>query len=440
VKDLPIEEYADTIGEAMIAGNLYGRYDMFNQMSEARVKSVDMAADDSVVVFEDIPTAYEEMLKFFFSKNVIKKKDFLKLDKKVRKYSFTVAKVGSEKMLDKIKKNLSDTLKGIDPFTGKKLDTSMLNLEDWMDTIDHYFNINGITNLSNWHLRIVFGVNVRTALNEGRMAILKEANPEEFPYIEFVAILDERTRPEHLELNEYRAPANDPIWQKITPPLDYGCRCGVRPVHVDEKLSATKKVPKLEGPGFKFVGKGQNIIKPLSEREKGLLEIAKIREQLAKKEKGYGKLKGNIADIKSNEQVQEVIEKEITELKRLYELDKTKYQYYAIRVDDQIQKTGYKLPNSKHLADGREFPKYGTKEYDKLDTLDGTSGWEIDLSQSLENIIKDMSASFDSYQYGIEGENIYLIGGNSEGIHWSPDYNEILIKGAKIIKIIARNK
>lgn len=232
----------------MLTSHLYGKYDMMKQMGEARAKSINY--ED---LLEEIPTAYTESLKFFMGKNVITKPEFLKLEKKVRKYAFTVAKQDSIKSLGKIKKNLFDTLEGIDPFTGEKLKHAMLNIEDWLQTIDKYFDINGISKLAQWHLRLVFHVNVQTALNEGRMAMLQESDPEEFPFIEYVAILDERTRPGHRALNGFKAPANDPIWQKITPPLGFRCRCGIRPVHVDEELEASASVPDTSGRGFEFV-------------------------------------------------------------------------------------------------------------------------------------------------------------------------------------------
>lgn len=41
----------------------------------------------------------------------------------------------------------------------------------------------------------------------------------------FSAVGDDRTRPEHLALDGFTAPKNDPIWDRYTPPLDYNCRC-----------------------------------------------------------------------------------------------------------------------------------------------------------------------------------------------------------------------
>lgn len=47
------------------------------------------------------------------------------------------------------------------------------------------------------------------------------------PWLTFHAIRDERTRDSHAALDGLTYRANDPIWQKIFPPLDYNCRCFV---------------------------------------------------------------------------------------------------------------------------------------------------------------------------------------------------------------------
>lgn len=42
---------------------------------------------------------------------------------------------------------------------------------------------------------------------------------------EYVAVGDSRTRPGHLALNGTRLPKEDPLWDSITPPNGYNCRC-----------------------------------------------------------------------------------------------------------------------------------------------------------------------------------------------------------------------
>lgn len=48
-------------------------------------------------------------------------------------------------------------------------------------------------------------------------------------YLEFTTVGDDRVRPEHVILEGLTYPKNHPIWKKMTPPLDYRCRCGLKP-------------------------------------------------------------------------------------------------------------------------------------------------------------------------------------------------------------------
>lgn len=50
-----------------------------------------------------------------------------------------------------------------------------------------------------------------------------------FPYWEYRTHGDDRVRPSHVELNGKVLPAGHPVWQKIFPPNDWGCRCIVVP-------------------------------------------------------------------------------------------------------------------------------------------------------------------------------------------------------------------
>ncbi len=236
---MPKEEYTDLISQSMILSHLYGMNSTNEYMG--RLKSKYMREEENQIIFEEIPLSYDETIKFFISKNIITKSEFEKIEKKLRKYAFTVAKIESERILKKIKDSIIDAIKkGID-------------ITEWIKQIDMIFANAGITKLNDYHIKTVFRTNMQTALNEGKMQIMDLANPEEFPLLEYVAIEDDRVRGSHLRLNGFRAPKNEPIWQQITPPLDFNCRCTVRPVYIEEKLKASKKKPDLSGDGFGFI-------------------------------------------------------------------------------------------------------------------------------------------------------------------------------------------
>lgn len=52
-------------------------------------------------------------------------------------------------------------------------------------------------------------------------------NADIYPNLQYRAINDDRTRPEHRALNGIVLPMNDPFWNTHYPPLGWGCRCSV---------------------------------------------------------------------------------------------------------------------------------------------------------------------------------------------------------------------
>lgn len=54
-------------------------------------------------------------------------------------------------------------------------------------------------------------------------------NADLYPNMEYVAVKDDRTRASHLALNGTILPITDPFWKTYSPPIDWGCRCTLRP-------------------------------------------------------------------------------------------------------------------------------------------------------------------------------------------------------------------
>ncbi len=57
---------------------------------------------------------------------------------------------------------------------------------------------------------------------------------ERRPYWQYVATLDEATRPSHAALNGVIKRHDDPFWSKFYPPWDFGCRCQVVSISADD--------------------------------------------------------------------------------------------------------------------------------------------------------------------------------------------------------------
>lgn len=117
--------------------------------------------------------------------------------------------------------------------------------------------------------------------------------------------------------------------------------------------------------------------------------------------------------------IQEVCEKAL----KKYE---GKYYYIGIRFEDKEREVGEICENSRHnidREDEREFPKYGTSEYEEMFELDGTSAWNLEFYY-------DFEGGFNTY-------HCYIIAGNritnkDDGL----DDNEIVIENAVVLEKI----
>ena len=86
---------------------------------------------------------------------------------------------------------------------------------------------------------------MQSAYMAGRYAEMMDSI-DTHPYWQYVAINDSRTRETHRMLHGRVYAADDPVWDSLYPPLDYRCRCRVRPLSRSMGESRVQARPTLE--------------------------------------------------------------------------------------------------------------------------------------------------------------------------------------------------
>lgn len=120
-------------------------------------------------------------------------------------------------------------------------------------------------------------------------------------------------------------------------------------------------------------------------------------------------------------------------VKEIYAANEDNFYYIGLRFENKDREIGEECEYSRHNADRedeREFPEYGTDDYEEMELLDGTSAWDMSLDSTYE--YSDYAASKDCANY-FTTDHCYVIASNKVGQHDDPDVGEIVIKDAQVI-------
>jgi SPP1 gp7 family putative phage head morphogenesis protein len=148
---------------------------------------------------------------------------------------------------------------------------------------------------SSRRLRTIFRVNLQTSYAAGEEQQIQDTKAEA-PYLMYDAVDDGRTRPEHKKWDGTILHADDPWWQKHTPPNGWFCRCGRLQLSARQVeamgLSVASKAPASPERDYTNPRTGEVTRVPVGidpgwAYNPGVARLSHLREQLATKRKEF---------------------------------------------------------------------------------------------------------------------------------------------------------
>ncbi len=121
--------------------------------------------------------------------------------------------------------------------------TSGMTISQFRKTFDETVLRNGWSyhGSRGWRTSLIFNTNMHSAYSAGRWKQIWE-NRDKRPYLEYRAVRDTKTRPQHAAWNRIILPVDHPFWRTFYPPNGWNCRCTVRTYTKAELDAAGLKV------------------------------------------------------------------------------------------------------------------------------------------------------------------------------------------------------
>lgn len=157
------------------------------------------------------PLPFDEAIEAFKGQVPLTPDEFYALADEARALGFTVARVMQMDVLVDIHGAVDKAIK-----EGE-------TLADFRNRMDEIFETRGWTappEFTPWRIETIFRTNVQTAYSTGRYKQMVDQK-EHFPFWEYDAVNDARTRPEHAALDGKVFPADHPFWDTWYPPNGY---------------------------------------------------------------------------------------------------------------------------------------------------------------------------------------------------------------------------
>ncbi len=193
--------------------------------------------------FAEVPVGYEKLppevaMEFLRTKKYQTSWNWFDVWQREHEGAFTVAHLLKADVLKDIRNQVQRALdEGISLGEFKDKLIPALQAKGWWGRLTEVSPKTGLPEAyeagSPWRLDTIFRTNLAVAYARGRYRAMIE-NIEVAPFWMYVAVMDERTREEHAKLSGKVFRADDPVWGRIFPPNDWGCRCNVIALTVDQ--------------------------------------------------------------------------------------------------------------------------------------------------------------------------------------------------------------
>lgn len=158
-----------------------------------------------------------EAIDFFRNKTRIPTRAWTDLWQQQHSAGFMIAGAQSDALLADFQGAIDDAIA-----RGETLDAFRKRFDSIVE--EHGWSYNGSRN---WRSQVIFDTNMRMAYSAGQWQQIQRVK-EQRPYLRYVAVMDNRTRPEHAAWHNTVLPADDPWWQTHFPPNGWRCRCTVQ--------------------------------------------------------------------------------------------------------------------------------------------------------------------------------------------------------------------
>ncbi len=251
----------------LMLGNLIGRLHTLKQAGEER-EFADIRGSF------DIP--FEESVRFMRSVVPMKREEFESLSQELKFKAFTIARVFSLDVVNRIKKRYVRALE-----RGDSVGDMMRFLEETLDRV-------GVSPRNPYWLETHARNNFLTSYNAGRWAQIAQARSVR--HLVYNAILDERTTKLCKSLDGVVRPKDDPFWDRFMPPQHHNCRSLATVVKNEFaslkriKSTSQKKIEKFE----RLVEEDEVLKRQFQFRASPVKSLTGIPQSVYERAKEYG--------------------------------------------------------------------------------------------------------------------------------------------------------